>query len=88
MGNNFSENLKIDLGIVPQAINNTNVTGRYFDVRRHPHILAICNGGALAATKTTKLELLQATDAAGTSAKVTTVANAATATSGTSGRGY
>jgi len=83
MSANLTETLLVDLGLVPQAINNNNVTGRYFDVRRHPHMMAICNGGALAAAATTKLEFLQATDIGGTGAKATTVANAATATSGT-----
>jgi hypothetical protein len=65
----FSKEAKFDIGLVPQAINNTNVTGRYFHMGMHPRLTAILLGGAMAATKTSKIELLQAKDAAGTDAK-------------------
>lgn len=60
---------KKDVALVPQTINNTNVTGKYFDMSGHRKALFTALIGAIAATKTVKLEVLQATDAAGTGAK-------------------
>jgi len=55
-----------------QALNNTNITGKYFDMRKKRSLVAILTVLAMAATKTAKIELLQATDAAGTGAKAVT----------------
>ncbi|MDR3591576.1 MAG: hypothetical protein P4N41_18120 [Negativicutes bacterium] len=60
---------KIDIGLVGQTINNTNVIGKYFSMTMYRKALAILSIGAMAATKTAAIEFLQATDAAGTSAK-------------------
>jgi len=60
---------KKDVALVPQTINNTNVTGKYFDMSGHRKALFTALIGAIAATKTVKLEVLQATDATGTGAK-------------------
>ncbi|MEN6325795.1 MAG: hypothetical protein ABFD18_06275 [Syntrophomonas sp.] len=65
----LNEELKIDIGLVAQALNNSNVTGRYYDVSNYRKVLAVLNAGAMADTKTTKVEILQAKDAAGTDAK-------------------
>jgi hypothetical protein len=65
----ISKHHKLAVGLVPQALNNTNVTGRYFHMGMWRRLLAVLMVGAMAATKTTKIELLQATDAAGTGAK-------------------
>ncbi len=67
--NRIYEANKLDIALVPQAINNTNVIGYYFPVKNYGRILGLLQGGAMAATKTTKLELLQAKDADGTDAK-------------------
>lgn len=65
----ISRRHKVDIGLVSQALNNTNATGRYYHYAMWRRTLAVLIGGAMAATKTTKIELLQATDAAGTGAK-------------------
>jgi hypothetical protein len=77
----LSERAKFDIGLVAQAINNTNVTGKYFRMNMERKALFILNGGAMAAAKTTKIEVLQAKDTAGTDAKgiPSTAAQAATA---------
>lgn len=69
MKERISEQVKIDIGLVAQALNNTNATGKYHKLQGFRKALAILSGGAMAATKTTKIELLQASDAAGTAAK-------------------
>lgn len=65
----ISKRHKIDIGLVSQALNNTNATGRYYHHTMWRRALAQLIGAAMAATKTTKIELLQATDASGTGAK-------------------
>jgi hypothetical protein len=60
---------KVDIGLVPQTINNSNATGRYYHFNMFRKLLAILQIGAMAATKTVKIELLQAKDGAGTDAK-------------------
>jgi len=79
---NLTENLSFDLGVVGQTMNNTNKTSRYFSMTGHRRAVAVVIGGAEAATKTTKIEWLQATDAAGTSSKAV-ASSSATGTSGT-----
>lgn len=77
----LSEISKIDIGLVSQALNNTNATGKYHSMKNTTRLLATLSAGAMLKTKTTKLELLQATDAAGTAVKgiPTTVGQAAEA---------
>jgi len=69
MKERISEIVKVDVGLVSQALNNSNATGKYHPVKDYPRICAVLNGGAMAATKTSKIELLQAKDNAGTDAK-------------------
>jgi hypothetical protein len=64
------------IGLVPQAVNNDNVTGRYYLANKGRRIRAWLLGGAMAATKTSKVELVQAKDKAGTDVKAITGANA------------
>jgi hypothetical protein len=64
------EDSKIDIGLVSQALSNANVTGKYHPLAEYRSLLAILSGGAMAKTKTTKLELLQAQNAAALGAKV------------------
>jgi len=73
----INETVKIDVALVPQAMNNTNATGRYFDMSEFSKALAIMEVGAMAATKTATLQLYQATTSAGGSAKVITAGVAA-----------
>ena len=70
------ETAKTDLGVVPQTLNNSNVTGRYYAAMEYRRALAVLQVGALAATKTAKIEVFEAKDAAGTSAQLLTVATA------------
>ena len=72
--NRLYEDQKVDIGLVSQALNNTNVTGKYFPLAEFREVLAILSGGAMAKTKTTILQLMQATNAAAGGAKVITVA--------------
>ena len=65
----LSEKVKVDIGVVPQTLNNSNVTGGYFSMTMCRSILAVLICGAMASTKTTKIELLQAQDKAGTNSK-------------------
>ncbi|MBO8183767.1 MAG: hypothetical protein H0Z28_13425 [Archaeoglobus sp.] len=70
----LADRMKIDIGLVSQALNNSNATGRYYNMAMYRKALFVLNGGAMAAGKTTKIELLQAKDADGTDAKA--IANA------------
>ncbi|MCM0760671.1 hypothetical protein M7775_19150 [Sporomusa sphaeroides DSM 2875] len=63
---------KFDIGVAPQALNNTNATGAYFSMTYYRKVLAVLSAGAMAAGKTAKIELLQAKDANGTEAKALT----------------
>jgi hypothetical protein len=75
------EAVKFDSGLQAQSLNG-NVTGHYFSLQEYGRVLACLIVGAMAATKTAKIELLQAKDADGTDAKgiPTTAEQAATAT--------
>ena len=61
---------KIDIGLVPQTINNSNATGRYHSAKDYRRAIGILQIGALAATKTAKLEIFEAKDASGTAAQL------------------
>lgn len=78
----ISESVKQDIGLVSQAINNNNATGKYHSMAKYRRVMAMLDGGAMAATKTTIIELLQGIGAAGGSAKgiPSTVGQLATAT--------
>lgn len=64
----FLDENQVQLALM-QAINNTNVTGKYFDMRKVRNLTGILAVLTMAATKTAKLEFLQAKDASGTDAK-------------------
>ncbi len=70
MKERISEQVKIDIGLVAQTLDNTNVTGKYHKMQGFRKACAILSGGAMAATKTTKIELLQALNAAAGGSKV------------------
>jgi hypothetical protein len=81
MKERLSEIMKIDEGIQAQSLNGA-ATGRYYDMAGFTKAIAILAIGAVAATKTAKVELLQAKDLDGTDAKgiPTTAGQLATAT--------
>lgn len=64
------ESAKVDLGVVPQTLNNSNTTGNYYAAKDYRRALAVLQVGALAATKTAKIEVFEAQDAAGTGAQL------------------
>lgn len=72
----MDEAAKLDLGVAPQTISDSNVTGRYYEAKDYRRALAVLQVGALAATKTAKIEVFEAKDAAGTSAQLLTGATA------------
>lgn len=67
--NKLYEEFKIDQALVSQALNDSNATGKYFSMKDFRNGLAVLNGGAMAVTKTSKIELLQAKDADGDASK-------------------
>jgi len=77
----INEDVKLDVGIQAQSLNGA-ATGRYYNMAGYGKALAILTAGAIAATKTAKIELLQASDRDGTDAKgiPTTVGQEATTT--------
>lgn len=66
----FNETYKIDVGLVAQTLNNSNATGAYHAMKDYHGGIAMCSSGAQAATKTTKLEVFEAKDSAGTDAQL------------------
>lgn len=74
MSGKINEFIKQDIALLPMAMNNTNATGRYYDMSEFTQALVIVSVGAMAATKTATLQLYQATSSAGGSAKVITAA--------------
>jgi hypothetical protein len=73
-------NTKVDLGLVGQTLNNAAATGPYFAMAGYRRAMAICTDGASAVNKSTQLEWMQATAAAGTGAKVVKSQNVSTGT--------
>jgi hypothetical protein len=67
----FLEQNQVQLGLM-QALNNTNVTGRYFDIRKWRRVTAILTVLSMAATKTAKIELVQDKDGDGGDVKAIT----------------
>ena len=46
-----STKTKVDLGVVPQTLNNSNTTGNYYEAKDYRRALALLQVGALAATR-------------------------------------
>jgi len=63
------EKVKLDIGLKPQTLSNTNITGSYFDMSGYHGATFFLSGAAMATTKATTFELLQATDAEGSGSK-------------------
>jgi len=76
MAGKLKETLHVSVPLVATSMNNTNETGQYIPIDRCSRLLAILHGGAAVATKSWKLELLEATDNAGTGAAAITSATA------------
>jgi hypothetical protein len=68
MADRLIENMHISVPLTATSLSNTNTTGQYVPTANVSRLLAVLFGGAAAATKTWKLELLEATDAGGTGA--------------------
>lgn len=80
MADRIIENYHVDVPYAATSLNNTNATGRYMSVKHMSRALFILHGGAAAATKTWKLEIYEASDAAGSDgAAVTSVTATGTA---------
>lgn len=75
MKQRVNELVKLDMGLTPQSLNG-NATGRYHHMRDHGSALFVLLAGAIAATKTAKLEVFEGKDVAGTGGQKITGAEA------------
>jgi len=73
--NKLYEGMKVDIGLAPVSLNG-NSTGVYYNLADYRKAIAILHAGAMAATKTAKIEIYQAKDADATDAKLLTSATA------------
>lgn len=69
MAGRISQNFRVAVPMPGTSINNSNATGDYVSILRSRRILAVLSCGAMAASKTTKLEFMQAKTAAAGSAE-------------------
>ena len=76
MGNKMFEGMKVDMGLLPTNALNGNATGSYYDLADYRKGIAILQVAAMAITKTAKIEVYQATNAAAGGAKLLTGATA------------
>lgn len=74
--NKIYEEMKIDVGLPPTSLATTNATGMYYSLAEFRRAIAILIVAAMAATKTAKIEVYQAKNAAAGSAKLLTGATA------------
>ncbi|MBA7562607.1 hypothetical protein ES695_02780 [Candidatus Atribacteria bacterium 1244-E10-H5-B2] len=66
--NKSYEDLQIDIGLEPQSIASTNVTGPYYDMAEYRECLAVTNIGNITAGGTVATQLIQASSSTGASA--------------------
>lgn len=66
--NKIYEEMKIDTGLKPTSLATSNATGEYFNLADYRKAIAILQVAAMAITKTAKIEVYQATNAAAGSA--------------------
>ena len=66
--NKSYENLQIDIGLEPQSIASTNVTGPYYDMAEYRECLAVTNIGNITAGGTVATQIRQAATSTGGSA--------------------
>jgi len=64
MGNKLYEGMKVDIGLAPVSLNG-NSTGVYYNLADYRKAIAVLQAGAMGITETAKLEVFEATDAAG-----------------------
>jgi len=76
MSNKLIEGYRFESPLVGQTLNNTNVTGRYIDFNRARRAMFILSVGAMASTKTCKLEIMQGKTVAGGSGEAITATTA------------
>ena len=50
MKQRITEEIKVDIGLVSQALNNSNATGKYHPIKDYPKIAAVLIAAAMAAT--------------------------------------
>jgi hypothetical protein len=70
--NRSYEDLKIDMGLVPQSIASSNVTGKYFAMKEFRTALAILNVGNITAGGSAALQIMEAKTEAGGDAQALT----------------
>ncbi len=70
--NRSYEDLKIDMGLVPQSIASSNVTGKYYSMAEFRSALAVLTVGNITAGGTAALQIMEAkTEAAGSAQALT-----------------
>ncbi|MBE9546756.1 MAG: hypothetical protein IMF10_04560 [Proteobacteria bacterium] len=74
--NKLYEALKVDIGLAPVSLATTNKTGEYFCLADYRKAIAILQIAGMAATKTAKIEVYEATNAEAGSAALLTGATA------------
>lgn len=74
--NRMYDDHKQDIGLTPQTVDTTSATGDFFPMKNHRVLGFPFYVGAMATTNTVVAQIVQATDAAGTSVKDVTGATA------------
>jgi len=74
--NKLYEGMKIDIGLQPVSLATTNATGEYFDLADYRKAIFVLGAAAMAATKTAKIEVYEATGADAGSAQLLASADA------------
>ena len=70
--NRSYENLRIDMGLVPQSLASTNATGKYFNMKEFRSALAVLTAGNIAAGGSAAIQIMEAkTEAAGSAQALT-----------------
>lgn len=67
--NRSYENLAIDIGLEPQELASTNVTGPFYDMAEYREALLVLTCGNITAGGTTSLQVLEATGSTGAGAQ-------------------
>lgn len=66
------EEIKIDIGLEPQSLASTNVTGKYYNMKEFRSALAILNVGNITAAGSSALQIMEATNERAGSAQALT----------------
>ncbi len=70
--NRSYEDLKVNIGLLPQSIASTNVTGKYYNMAEYREALAILTVGNITAGGTAAIQIMEATTEAAGSAQALT----------------